>query len=101
MPGYKPKNTTIWLDEGPVTLDFVLDPVVSVKASVLQNVPDCNCNSTSKQEFAQFLWGTHLEFYFVFIAILGFLFLLLLRRRAKVKFSTSRQLGGAKRTVEV
>ncbi|KAG4908009.1 hypothetical protein JHK84_056529 [Glycine max] len=26
MPGYKSKNTTIWLDEGPVTLDFVLDP---------------------------------------------------------------------------
>ncbi|GAU13309.1 hypothetical protein TSUD_42630 [Trifolium subterraneum] len=31
MPGYKSKNTSIWLDEGAMTLDFVLDPEVSVK----------------------------------------------------------------------
>ncbi|KAL9317696.1 hypothetical protein ACSQ67_014213 [Phaseolus vulgaris] len=43
MPGYKSKNTTIWLDDGPVTLDFVLDPEVSVKGSVLQNACDCDC----------------------------------------------------------
>ncbi|KAK7391212.1 hypothetical protein VNO78_19624 [Psophocarpus tetragonolobus] len=100
MPGYKSKNTTIWLDEGPVTLDFVLDPEVSVKGSVLQNVYDCDCNSKSKQEFVEFLWGAHLEVFFVLIVILGFL-LVLFQRRAKVKFSTSRQLVGAKRTVQV
>ncbi|XP_020223688.1 carboxypeptidase SOL1 isoform X1 [Cajanus cajan] len=96
MPGYKSKNTTIWLDEGPVTLDFVLDPEVSHKWSVLQNVYDCNC----KQEFVQFLGGAHLEVYFVLIVVLGFLFLLF-QRRAKVKCSPSRQLTGPKRTVEV
>ncbi|RDX84508.1 Carboxypeptidase SOL1, partial [Mucuna pruriens] len=87
MPGYKSKNTTIWLD-GAVTLDFVLDPEVSIKGTVLQNVYDCDCNSKCKQEFVQFLWGAHLEVFLVFI------------RRAKVKFSTSRQLAGAKRSVE-
>ncbi|KAL2562346.1 hypothetical protein AAZX31_20G157100 [Glycine max] len=100
MPGYKSKNTTIWLDEGPVTLDFVLDPEVSVKGSVLQNIYKCDCNNESKQEFVHFLWGAHLEVFFVVIVILGFL-LLLFHRRAKVKISTSRQSAGAKRTVEV
>ncbi|WVY98575.1 hypothetical protein V8G54_030726 [Vigna mungo] len=74
MIGYKSKNTTIWLDDGPVTLDFVLDPEVSsIKESVLQNVYDCDCNSKSTQEF----------------------------RRAKIKVPTSRQLSGSKKTVEM
>ena len=100
MPGYKSKNTSIWLDEGPMSLDFVLDPEVSVKGSVLQNVFDCNCNSKSRLEFVQFFWGSHLEMYFVFIVILGFL-CLLFQRRGKVKFPTQRQSAGAKRTVVV
>ncbi|XP_061345162.1 carboxypeptidase SOL1 [Gastrolobium bilobum] len=99
MPGYKSKNTSIWLDEGPMTLDFVLDPEVSVKGSVLQNVYDCNCNSKSKLEFVQFIWGAHMEVYFVFIVILGFL-CLLFQRRVK-KFSTNRQSAGAKKTLVV
>ncbi|XP_052730394.1 carboxypeptidase SOL1 isoform X5 [Vigna angularis] len=100
MIGYKSKNTTIWLDDGPVTLDFVLDPEVSIKESVLQNVYDCDCNSKSTQEFVQFLWGAHLEVFFILIVILGFL-LFLFRRRAKIKVPTSRQLSGSKKTVEV
>ncbi|XP_027364967.1 carboxypeptidase SOL1 isoform X2 [Abrus precatorius] len=99
MPGYKSKNTSIWLDEGPVTLDFVLDPEVIVKGSVLQNIYDCNCNSKNKLEFVQFFGGVHLEVYFVFIVILGFL-CLLFQRRAKAKLSTSRA-AGAKRTAVV
>ncbi|KAK7279787.1 hypothetical protein RJT34_24845 [Clitoria ternatea] len=98
MPGFKSKNISIWLDDGPVTLDFVLDPEISVKGSVLQNVYDCNCNSKNKLEFAQFLWGTHLEVYFVFIVILGFL-CFLFQRRVKGKFST--RSVGAKRSVVV
>ncbi|XP_019442038.1 PREDICTED: carboxypeptidase SOL1-like isoform X1 [Lupinus angustifolius] len=94
MPGYKSKNTTIWLDDGPMTLDFVLDPEVSVKGSVLQNVYGCNCNSKCRQEFVQFLWGAHMELYFGFILILGFLCLLFQRR---VRAKSSR----AKRTVVV
>ncbi|XP_045809378.1 carboxypeptidase SOL1 isoform X2 [Trifolium pratense] len=102
MPGYKSKNTSIWLDEGAMTLDFVLDPEVSVKlkGGILENVHDCNCDSKSKLEFVQFLWGSHLEVFFVFIVILGFL-CLLFQRRKKVKISTSKQSTGAKRTVVV
>jgi carboxypeptidase D len=99
MPGYKSKNTSIWLDEGAMTLDFVLDPEVSVKG-ILQNVYDCNCDSKSKLEFVQFLWGSHFEVFFVFIVILGFL-CLLFQRRKRVKISTSKQSTGAKRTVMV
>lgn len=97
MPGYKSKNTTIWLDEGPVTLDFVLDPEGGVKGNILQNVYDCNCNSKSKLELVQFFGGVHLEVYFVFIVILGFL-CILFQRRVKVK---NRQAAGAKRSVVV
>lgn len=99
MPGYKSKNTSIWLNEGPMTLDFVLEPEVSVKGSVLQNVYDCNCDSKCKGEFVQFLWGSHLEVYLVLVVVLGFL-CLLFQRRIKVKFST-RQSTGPKRTVVV
>ncbi|XP_019427261.1 PREDICTED: carboxypeptidase SOL1-like [Lupinus angustifolius] len=91
MPGYKSKNTSIWLDEGPVTLDFVLDAEVSVKGSVLQNVYDCNCNSKCRQEFVQFLWGVHLELYFGFILVLGF-FCLLFQRRVKAKSSRAKRI---------
>jgi len=100
MPGYKSKNTSIWLDEGAMTLDFVLDPEVSVKGGILQNVYDCNCDTKSKLEFVQFLWGSHFEVFFIFIFILGFL-CLLFQRRKKVKFSTTKQSTGAKRTVVV
>ncbi|XP_027189787.1 carboxypeptidase SOL1 isoform X2 [Cicer arietinum] len=100
MPGYKSKNTSIWLDEGAMSLDFVLDPEVSVKGSILRNVYDCNCDSKSKLEFVEFLLGSHLEVFFVFIVILGFL-CFLFQRRKKVKFSTTKQSTGAKRTVVV
>lgn len=100
MPGYKSKSTSIWLDEGAVTLDFVLNPEFSVKGSLLQNVYECNCDSKSKLEFVQFLWGSHLEVFFFFIVIIGFLFLLF-RRRIKGKISTTRQSTGAKRSVVV
>ncbi|XP_057734608.1 carboxypeptidase SOL1 isoform X1 [Arachis stenosperma] len=100
MPGYKSKNTTIWLDEGAVSLDFVLDPEFTVKGSVLQNDYDCNCNNKRTLEFVHFLGGFHLELYLIFIATLGFLCLLLLRR-GKLKFSTQRLSPVAKRTAVV
>lgn len=83
-----------------MTLDFVLDPEIGVKGSVLQNVFDCDCSRTSTQEFVQFLWGAHLEVFFILIVILGFL-LLLFQRRGKFKFPTSRQLAGSRKPVEV
>ncbi|XP_028799970.1 carboxypeptidase SOL1 isoform X1 [Neltuma alba] len=73
MPGYKSKNTSIWLDEGPATVDFILDPEVAVKGAVLQNIYDCNCSNKCKLDFVEFLWGAHLEVYLVLILILGFL----------------------------
>ncbi|XP_054809771.1 carboxypeptidase SOL1 isoform X2 [Prosopis cineraria] len=73
MPGYKSKNTSIWLDKGPMTVDFILDPEVSVKGAVLQNIYDCNCSTKCKLGFVEFPWGAHLEVCFVLILILGFI----------------------------
>lgn len=81
MPGYKSKSTSIWLDEGPMTVDFILEPEVAVKGTILQNVYDCNCISKSRLDFVEFFGGAHLEIYFVLILILGFLCLLLRRFR--------------------
>ncbi|KAI4352765.1 hypothetical protein L6164_006986 [Bauhinia variegata] len=79
MPGYKSKSTTISLDAGPVTLNFVLDPEVLIKGP----------------EFVDIFCGAHLEVYFVLIVILGFL-CLIFKRRMKVNFLKHRQSGGAK-----
>ncbi|KAF7821700.1 Retrovirus-related Pol polyprotein from transposon TNT 1-94 [Senna tora] len=89
MPGYKSKSTSIWLDEGPMTVDFILEPEVAVKGTVLNNVFDCNCITKSGLGFVEILWGAHLEVFFVLILILGFL--CLFQRKIRVN------LGGPKR----
>lgn len=89
MPGYKSKSTTIWLDERPMTVDFILDPEVAVKGAVLQNVYDCNHSIKSRLALVEFHWGAHLKVYFVLILILGFL--CLFQRRVRIN------PGGARR----
>ncbi|KAI9112644.1 hypothetical protein K1719_016310 [Acacia pycnantha] len=85
MPGYKSKNTSIWLDEGLMTVDFILDPEVAVKGAVLLNIYDCNCSKKCRHDFVEFLWGAHLEVYLVLILILGFL--CFLQRRIRGNYS--------------
>ncbi|KAI4346545.1 hypothetical protein L6164_007434 [Bauhinia variegata] len=84
MPGYKPKSTTISLNEGPVTFNFVLDPEDTIKGI----------------EFADIFWGVHLEVYFALIVILGFL-CLIFKGRMKANVLKQRQSGGAKRPAMV
>ncbi|KAJ7974004.1 Carboxypeptidase SOL1 [Quillaja saponaria] len=60
MPGYKSKTTCIRLDEGLTTVDFVLDPEVTVKG----NVHECNCGSNNRLDLVKFLSGGHWEVYF-------------------------------------
>ncbi|KAJ7974007.1 Carboxypeptidase SOL1 [Quillaja saponaria] len=81
MPGYKSKTTCIRLDEGLTTVDFVLDPEVTVKG----NVHECNCGSNNRLDLVKFLSGGHWEVYFTVIVALGFL--LLLVQRTKLNLS--------------
>lgn len=89
MPGYKSRNTCIWLEEAAMTLDFVLDPEVILKG----NLP--RSGYTSRLEFVDFLWGSHLRVFVSLIVVVGFLYLLLLRRR-NTNLSKHRHLGGQK-----
>lgn len=95
MPGYKSRNTCIWLEEAAMTLDFVLDPKVPHKGNLLRSGCDCDCGNTSRLEFVDFLWGSHLGVFVILIVVVGFLFLLLLRRR-NTNLSKHRHLGGPK-----
>ncbi|KAJ7969773.1 Carboxypeptidase SOL1 [Quillaja saponaria] len=100
IPGYKSKTTCIWLDEGPMTVDFVLDPEVTLKGNVLQSVNGCNCSSQNRFEFVEFFSGGHLEVYSIVIVVLGFL-LLLFQRRMKFNLSKHSRSAGPKRTAVV
>ncbi|KAK1553634.1 hypothetical protein Q3G72_001381 [Acer saccharum] len=42
MPGYKSKSTVIWLEEGAITVDFILDPGGTPKGNLLRNICDCD-----------------------------------------------------------
>jgi carboxypeptidase D len=95
MPGYKSRNTHIWLEEAAMTLDFVLDPEVILKGNLPRSGCECDCGYTSRLEFVDFLWGSHLGVFVILIVAVGFLYLLLLRRR-NTNFSKHRQLGGQK-----
>ncbi|KAL5779034.1 hypothetical protein ACOSQ2_009771 [Xanthoceras sorbifolium] len=95
MPGYKSKSTIIWLEEGSMTVDFILDPDGTPKSNVVRNI--CDCDYSSNTKFARkldFLWGSHLEICFILIVILAFLCILFKRR---MKFSLVKQRQTPKR----
>lgn len=83
VAGYKSRNTCIWLEEAAMTLDFVLDPEVTLNkgGSLPRSDCECDCGNTSKLEFVDFIWGSHLGVFVILIVVVGFLYLLLLRRR--------------------
>lgn len=92
MPGYKSKSTSIWLGEAGTTLDFVLDPEVTLKGNLLRSGCECDCGYMSGLG--------HLEvslFLFVIVGFLCFLF----RGRIKNNLSKQKQLVGPKRPVVV
>lgn len=79
MPGYKPKSTSIWLEE-TATADFILDPDSTLVGNTLRSICDCSCDSKAKLVLLEFLWGFHMETCFVLIVITAFLCFLLKKR---------------------
>lgn len=99
MPGYKPKTTTIWLEEGAMTLDFILDPVATPVNNQLKSICDCSCSGKSSIELMGFVWNAHLGVYFLLILIVLALICILFRRR--MPFLKHRQTGALKKSVVV
>ncbi|KAG7032883.1 Carboxypeptidase SOL1, partial [Cucurbita argyrosperma subsp. argyrosperma] len=65
MPGYKSKNTSIWLEEGAMSVDFILDPDTTTKRKVMQN---CDCYGGHGVDFVGYIWGHYYEAY-IFLAV--------------------------------
>ncbi|KAH9757727.1 Carboxypeptidase SOL1 [Citrus sinensis] len=97
MPGYKPKSTSIWLEE-TATADFILDPDSALKDNTPRSICDCSYDSKAKLVLLEFLLGFHMEVCFVLIVI-GALLCFLLKRRQK--FTLGKHKQSPKRSVVV
>nr|XP_016436293.1 PREDICTED: carboxypeptidase SOL1-like [Nicotiana tabacum] len=80
MPGYKSRSTRIMLGEEAMTVDFVMDPVITPINSFLQRGWSCS------------LPGPHLEVFFILVLVLVSVFLcFLLKRRVVLNYPKQRQ----------
>ncbi|XP_031743068.1 carboxypeptidase SOL1 isoform X2 [Cucumis sativus] len=95
MPGYKSKNTSIWLEEGAMSVDFVLDPDTTAKGKVIRN---CDCNCGNRVDFVAYIWGHYFEAYILLAVVLVFI-CFLFQRRMKSRLSKQRLVALPKRTV--
>lgn len=95
MPGYKSKNTSIWLEEGAMSVDFVLDPDTTTKGKLIQN---CDCYRGNRHDFVGYIWEHYLEAY-IFLAVVLVFFCFLFQRRVKSRLSKQRLVALPKRIV--
>ncbi|XP_019069155.1 carboxypeptidase SOL1 isoform X2 [Solanum lycopersicum] len=80
MPGYKPRSTSIMLGEEAMTVDFVMDPVITPINSFLRRGWSCS------------LPGPHLEVFLILVLVLVSVFLcFLLKRRVVLNYPKQRQ----------
>ncbi|KAK9943753.1 hypothetical protein M0R45_009351 [Rubus argutus] len=93
VPGYKSKTTVISLEESGTNVDFILDPEVNTRGTLLRSACDCNWDSMN------IIWRTPLEVYLLLIVIT--VFLLFLCKRKTFNRLKQRQFVGSKRTVVV
>lgn len=95
MPGYKSKNTSIWLDEGAMSVDFILDPETTTKGKLMQN-SDCYCGN--RLDFVGYIWGHYFEAY-IFLAVVLVFICFLFQRKMKSRLSKQRLVALPKRIV--
>lgn len=93
VPGYKSKTTVISLEESGTNVDFILDPEVNTRGTLLRSACDCSWDSMN------IIWRTPLEVYLLLIVIT--VFLLFLCKRKTFNRLKQRQFVGSKRTVVV
>lgn len=81
MPGYKSRSTRIMLGEEAMTVDFVMDPVITPTNSFLQRGWSCSFP------------GPHLEVLFILVLVLVSVFLcFLLKRRVVLNYPKQRPI---------
>ncbi|KAK3009558.1 hypothetical protein RJ639_013535 [Escallonia herrerae] len=97
MPGHKPKSTVILLGEEAMTLDFVLDPEITDKESLLRSGCFRGFDSESRFNFVDFLKGPYLGVSLVLIFVLAFLWALV-RRKLSLNHFKHRQSVAPKRS---
>ncbi|XP_023535515.1 carboxypeptidase SOL1 isoform X2 [Cucurbita pepo subsp. pepo] len=94
MPGYKSKNTSIWLEEGAMSVDFILDPDTTTKGKVMQN---CDCYGGHGVDFVGYIWGHYYEAY-IFLAVV-LVFICFLFQKMKSRLPKQRLVALPKRIV--
>ncbi|XP_022957372.1 carboxypeptidase SOL1 isoform X2 [Cucurbita moschata] len=95
MPGYKSKNTSIWLEEGAMSVDFILDPDTTTKRKVMQN---CDCYGGHGVNFVGYIWGHYYEAY-IFLAVVLVFICFLFQKKMKSRLPKQRLVALPKRIV--
>lgn len=99
MPGYKSKSTHVMLElEGANTVDFILDPLITVNNGVpWSTCCDCSSSSSFIKSSLKFIPDQNWVFYLVIIFILLFLCFLLKRKAILNNLNQKHILGGGPR----
>ncbi|XP_021737639.1 carboxypeptidase SOL1-like isoform X1 [Chenopodium quinoa] len=99
-PGYKSKSTTIFLEEGATTADFVLEPEISSVGKIVETGCPCSGSNKNRLEVVDILAHPQMEISLVIVVAFAFL-LLLYRRKLCFSLPKHRQSAGSKRPVVV
>lgn len=99
MTGHKAKSTNVVLGEEASTVDFILDPLITLEDGVLLRDCDC-CFRKSPLKLTEILRSQDLQFFLVLMFILVFL-CFLMKRKAILAHLKQKQIIGPKRPLVV
>lgn len=99
MRGHKAKSTNVVLGEEASTVDFILDPLITLEDGVLLRDCDC-CFRKSPLKLTEILRSQDLHFFLVLMFILVFL-CFLMKRKAILAHLKQKQIIGPKRPLVV
>lgn len=98
MPGYKSKSTSILLAEEAMTVDFILDPVITPMGSLLGSGCDFSRDNKSRLQLVEYFPQLHLEISLTLVVVILVFLCFLLRRRAILNYLKHRESVGPKRS---
>ncbi|KAI8531579.1 hypothetical protein RHMOL_Rhmol11G0147400 [Rhododendron molle] len=96
MPGYKSKSTSILLAEEAMTVDFILDPVITPMGSLLRSGCDFSWDNKSRLQLEEYFPRLHLEISLTLVVVILVFLCFLLRRRAILNYLKHREAVGPK-----
>ncbi|XP_024972719.1 carboxypeptidase SOL1 [Cynara cardunculus var. scolymus] len=89
MPGYKKRTTTIVMGDEPMTVDFILEPDISLSSSFLPN----HCSNRSSLKIFKLVSKPHLQVFLTLVLIIAFLCFLMKRKAIVNHFKVRKSVG--------